>query len=71
LDDTVDIFEEAHPRNPGLFIFDNSSAHACLPADALKAFEMNKSDGRKQQLQCDTIILDSNPMEAQHGRSRR
>jgi len=43
-----------------LFIFDQSSTHASLPPDALKAFEMNKSDGGKQCKQCNTIIPQSN-----------
>ncbi|KAF8230683.1 hypothetical protein L208DRAFT_111515 [Tricholoma matsutake] len=44
----IEIFESAHPDCEALFIFDQSSAHASLPPDALKAFEMNKSDGGKQ-----------------------
>ena len=57
----IEIFKAAHPDFQALFIFDQSSAHASLPADALKAFEMNKSNGGKQCHQCDTIIPDSNP----------
>ena len=57
----IEIFEAAHPGCQALFIFDQSSAHASLPPDALKAFEMNKSDGGKQRKQCDTIIPQSNP----------
>ena len=57
----IKIFESAHPDCKALFIFDQSSAHASLPPDALKAFEMNKSDGRKQCKQCDTTIPQSNP----------
>jgi len=41
-----------------LFIFDQSSAHASLLPDALKAFEMNKSEGGKQH---NTEIPQSNP----------
>lgn len=44
----IPTFEEAHPGCQALFVFDQSSAHASLPSDALKAFEMNKSNGRKQ-----------------------
>ena len=43
-----------------LFIFNQSSAHASLPPDTLKAFKMNKSNGGKQRKQQDTIILESN-----------
>jgi len=57
----IEIFEAAHPNCQALFIFDQSSAHASLPPDALKAFEMNKSDGGKQRKQCDTEIPQSNP----------
>ncbi|KAJ3553708.1 hypothetical protein NP233_g12583 [Leucocoprinus birnbaumii] len=42
-------------------MFDQSSAHASLPPDALKAFEMNKSNGGKQRRQRDTVIPQSNP----------
>jgi hypothetical protein len=56
----IPVFEEAHPGCQALFIFDQSSAHASLPPDALKAFEMNKGNGGKQQTQKDTIIPQSN-----------
>lgn len=52
----IKIFEKAHPDCTALFIFDQSSAHASLPADALRAFEMNKSNGGKQRRQKDTVI---------------
>ena len=48
MEDEIQIFEAAHLGKQGLFIFDQSSAHASPPPDALKAFEMNKSDGGKQ-----------------------
>lgn len=57
----IPIFEEAHPGCQALFIFDQSSVHAALPPDALKVFEMNKSNGGKQCCQKDTVILESNP----------
>ena len=57
----IPVFEEAHPSCQALFIFNPSSAHAALPPDALKAFEMNKSNGGKQRRQKDTIIPESNP----------
>jgi hypothetical protein len=44
MEDAIQNFEAAHPgKLTRLFIFDQSSAHASLPPDALKAFEMNKS----------------------------
>lgn len=57
----IDVFEQAHPGCEGLFIFDHSSAHASLAPDALRAFEMNKTNGGKQRFQKDTIIPFSNP----------
>ncbi|KAF8585146.1 hypothetical protein K439DRAFT_1344160, partial [Ramaria rubella] len=63
----IPTFEAAHPGCQALFIFDQSSAHAALPPDALKAFEMNKSNGGKQRRQKDTIIPDSNPTPEYHG----
>lgn len=56
----IPVFEEAPPGCQALFVFDQSSAHAALPPDALKAFEMNKSNGGKQRRQKDTIIPQSN-----------
>jgi len=65
---SIYIFEKAHPGKQAPYIFDQSSAHASLPDDALKAFEMNKSDGGKQRKQHDTIIPMSNPSVAQRGK---
>jgi hypothetical protein len=52
----IPVFEEANPGKQALFIFDQSSAHAALPDNALRAFEMNKSNGGAQRTQRDTII---------------
>jgi hypothetical protein len=57
----ISIFEEPHPGCCALFIFDQSSAHTSLGPDVLCAFDMNKSNGGKQQKQKDTIIPMSNP----------
>ncbi|KAG1864780.1 hypothetical protein DFJ58DRAFT_838897 [Suillus subalutaceus] len=59
--DVMHIFEAAHPNHQALFIFDQFSAHASLPEDALRAFDMNKSNGGKQWHQHDTVIPQSNP----------
>jgi len=48
VDTAITIFEEAHPGCVALFIFDQSSAHASLGPDALRAFDMNKTNGGKQ-----------------------
>ncbi|TFK91730.1 hypothetical protein K466DRAFT_482133 [Polyporus arcularius HHB13444] len=64
----IQIFEKAHPGCIALFIFDQSSAHASLPPDALRAFEMNKSNGGKQRRQRDTVIPMSNPDPAFRGK---
>ena len=61
IDKAILIFEEVHPGCHALFIFDQSSAHASLGPEALCAFDMNKSNGGKQQKQKDTIIPMSNP----------
>ncbi|TFK63428.1 hypothetical protein BDN72DRAFT_882113 [Pluteus cervinus] len=65
---TIQVFEKQHPNCVSLFVFDQSSAHASLPPDALKAFEMNKSDGGKQRKQRDTIIPQSNPYPEYRGK---
>ena len=57
----IEIFKAAHPGCQALFIFDQSSAHASLPPDALKAFNMNKSNGGAQRKQKNTVIPQSNP----------
>ena len=67
----IPIFEEAHPGCQALFVFDQSSAHAALLPDALKAFEMNKSNGGKQCRQKDTIIPDNNPYPQFRGRVQK
>jgi len=64
----IKIFELAHPRKQALFIFDQLSAHASLPDNLLKAFNMNKLDGRKQQKQKDTIVPMTNPAPEFHGK---
>ncbi|KIK25458.1 hypothetical protein PISMIDRAFT_28803 [Pisolithus microcarpus 441] len=57
----IHVFEAAHPDCVSLFVFDQSSSHASLPPDVLKAFEMNKSNGGKQCKQCDMVIPQTNP----------
>jgi len=57
----ISIFETAHSGCVALFIFDQSSAHASLAPDALRAFDMNKSNGGKQRKQRNTVIPQSNP----------
>jgi hypothetical protein len=59
--EAIEVFELQHPGKTALFVFDHSSAHASLPPGALKAFEMNKSDGGAQRKQHDTVIPASNP----------
>ena len=69
--DAIEIFEAAHPDKQALFVFDQSSAHASLPPDALKAFDMNKSDGGKQRFQQDTVIPQSNPVAEHRGKIQK
>lgn len=67
----ITIFEAAHPGCIVLFIFDQSSAHATLGPDVLQAFDMNKSNSRKQWIQHDTVIPDSNPMAEHRGKLQK
>jgi hypothetical protein len=59
--EAIDIFNAAHPDCEALFIFDQSSAYASLGVDALRAFDMNKGNGGKQQKQKDMIIPNDVP----------
>jgi hypothetical protein len=55
----IEIFEAAHPDCQALFVFEQSSAHASLPPDALKAFTTNKSNGGvqcKQKKYCHSSV---------------
>lgn len=63
----IPVFEEVYPGCQALFIFDQSSAHAALPPDVLKAFEMNKSNRGAQCYQKDAIIPNSNPFPEYRG----
>lgn len=67
----IEIFELAHPDCQALFVFDQSSAHASLPPDSLKAFEMNKSDGGKQRKQRDTVIPMDSPDVSVRGKVQK
>jgi hypothetical protein len=69
--DAIKIFEAAHPDCQALFIFDQLSAHASLGPDALRAFEMNKSNGGKQRRQHDTVIPESNPVAEYRGKVQK
>ena len=71
MEGAIQIFEAAHSGKQSLFIFDQSSAHASLPPDALKAFEMNKSDGGKQRWQRNTIIQTTNPVKELCGKPQK
>jgi hypothetical protein len=70
-DHAIPTFEQAHPNCQALFIFDQSSAHASFGPDALRAFEMNKSDGGKQRVQRDTVIPMDNPVVELRGKVQR
>jgi len=60
VDWAIEIFEEAHPNCVALFLFDHSSVHASLGPEALRAFDMNKGNGRKRK-QKDTVIPINKP----------
>lgn len=67
----VKIHNDLHPGVTALFIFDQSSAHASLAPGALRAFDMNKSNGGKQRKQNDTVIPDTNPTPVQRGKVQK
>ncbi|KAF9552179.1 hypothetical protein CPC08DRAFT_754904 [Agrocybe pediades] len=67
----IHVFEKQFPGRVALFVFDQSSAHGCLPPDSLKAWEMNKSDGGKQRHQKDTIIPNDNPVSDLRGKMQK
>ena len=60
VDKAIAIFKEAHPDCVALFVFDQLSMHALLGPDALRVFDMNRSNGGKQWKQKDTVILMNN-----------
>ena len=57
----VDIFEYLHPEKVGVWLFDCSSAHEGLAANALNVNNMNVNPGGKQQAMHDTVIPLTNP----------
>ena len=71
VDNAISIFDEAHPDCIALFVFDQSSAHASLGQDALRAFDMNKGNGGKQRKQKDTVIPMNNPSAEFHGKPQK
>jgi len=71
MDNALSIFEELHPGCAALFIFDQSSAHASLGPDALRASGMNKTNGGSQRKQKDTIIPMNNPHPAYRGKLQK
>jgi len=71
IDKAITIFEEAHPGCVALFVFDQSSAHASLGPDALRAFDMNKTNGGKQKKQKDIVIPMNNLYPEFHGKVQK
>ena len=71
MDDAISIFEEAHPGCIALFIFNQSSAHASLDVDALRAFDMNKGNEGSQHIQKDTIFPNNYPNRSVYGQIQR
>jgi hypothetical protein len=68
---SIGIHERSRPGTQALFVFDQSSAHASLPDGALRAFDMNRRDGRKQRIQKDTVIPESNPVASLRGKPQK
>jgi len=71
VDKAIAIFEEAHPGCVALFMFDQSSTHASLGPDALRAFDMNKSNGGRQRKQKNTVIPMTNEHPKFHSKAQR
>ena len=71
VDKAIAIFKEAYPEYVALFMFDQSSAHVSLAPDALRAFDMNKTNGGKQRKQRDTVIPMSNPSPKVRGKQQK
>ena len=71
VDKAIMIFEEAHPNCVALFVFNQLSTHASLGPDALRAFDMNRSNGGKQRKQKDTMILMNNPCPKFHSKAQK
>lgn len=59
--DAVDIFEHLHPEKVAIWLFDCSSAHEGLAADALNVNNMNINPGGKQKHLRTTVIPITNP----------
>ncbi|PVH67540.1 hypothetical protein DL98DRAFT_443341, partial [Cadophora sp. DSE1049] len=45
MDEAITIFEEKHSNKIGVFVFDQSSAHASKGSGALNAFAINLGEG--------------------------
>src|SRR6266853_1404799 len=71
VDRAIEIFEEAHPNCVVLFLFNHSSVHASLRQDALRAFNMNKTNGGKMRKMKDTVIPMNNPTVECHGKPQK
>ena len=71
VDKAIEIFEEAHPDCIALFVFDQLSAHASLGDDALRAFDMNRSNGGAQRKQKNTVIPMNNPQPEFRGKAQK
>lgn len=67
----IEIHKAVHPGKQALFLLDHSSAHGSLAPDALRAFDMNKSDGGKQRIQRDTIIPETSPNVGLRGKVQK
>ena len=70
VDKVIVISKKAHPDCVTLFVFNQSSIHTLLGPDVLHAFDMNQSNGGKQQKQKDTMIPMNNPCPKFHGKAK-
>ncbi|OJA11389.1 hypothetical protein AZE42_03947 [Rhizopogon vesiculosus] len=58
-------------RNFATVTCTDEESHASLPEDALRAFDMNKSNGGKQRHRRDTVIPQSNPSVEHRGKIQK
>ncbi len=71
VNDAISIFKKIYPNYISLFVFNQLFAHILLGPDVLHVFDINKSNGGKQQKQNDTIIPMNNPYPKFHRKPQK
>lgn len=62
--DSIAIFNRLFPDKVGLWVYDQSSAHASLPPGAIRPFAMNRGNGGTQKKNSDTVVPENVPGES-------